>query len=208
MLGELGPAARWAAADRQRKPHLAGRPGRARLDAVEQVRRGLPGAPVLRRLRGGRPGRGARHRPRKGTVRRRTCQHAAALRRQCQPGRLRGLHCSGRHRTRHVPAPRRPPDPRIQGQLLRQVVRHSYLRCRRGDRTDRLRPGPRHRRRASAQVDHLRCYGLSAADRLRRLPRDCRRGRRDPHGRCRSFHRAWSQGEPSPARCRTPTWSR
>ena len=49
----------------------------------------------------------------------------------------------------------------------------AYLRCRRGDRTDRLRRGPRHRRRASAQVDHLRCHGLPAADRLRRIPRDC-----------------------------------
>src|SRR5450759_4001557 len=46
--------ARRPAADRQRELHQSGSAGRTGLDPVQQVRRGVPGAPVLRRLLRGR----------------------------------------------------------------------------------------------------------------------------------------------------------
>ena len=59
-------------------------------DVVQQVRRGLPGQALLRRLRGRRPGRAARHRPGQGTVWRAARQPPAALGGQCQLRRVRG----------------------------------------------------------------------------------------------------------------------
>ena len=64
-------------------------PRRARGDGLgddEQVRRGLPGQAVLRRLRVRRRRRVARHRARQGAVRRRARQRAAALGRPGQHG--------------------------------------------------------------------------------------------------------------------------
>ena len=75
-----------ARADRQRELRL---PRGARghgLGAHEQVRRGLPGQALLRRLRGRGPGRAARHRPREAALRRRARERAAALRRAGQHG--------------------------------------------------------------------------------------------------------------------------
>ena len=66
-----------------------------RLGADQQVRRGLPGQALLRRLRGGGRRRAAGDRPRQGAVRRRARQRPAARRR---PGEQRGLHGDARAR--------------------------------------------------------------------------------------------------------------
>ena len=192
------PAARRAAADRERELHLAGGAGRARLDAVQQVRRGLPRPALLRRLRGGRPGRGDRHR--RGP---RRCSAPTHANLQPHSGASANLAAyaallqPGDTGARDVAAARRPPHPRLQGQLLRQVVHAGALRRAPGHRADRLRRGPRPRPRAPAEDDHLRRDGLPAADRLRRVPRDRRRGRRLADGRRRALHRAGRrQGDP------------
>ena len=44
-----------------------------------------------------------------------------------------------RHRARHEPRPRRPPDPRRAGELLRQALQRRPVRARCRDRRDRLR---------------------------------------------------------------------
>ena len=117
------PAARRAAADRQRELHQPGGARRARLDAVEQVRRGLPRPALLRRLRGRRPGRGDRHRARQGAVRRRARQPAAALRRAAPTSPRTPRSASPATPCWRWTSAGRPPHPRQQGQLLRQVVR-------------------------------------------------------------------------------------
>ena len=105
------PAARRPPADRQRELHVPGGAGRAGLDAVQQVRRGLPRQALLRRLRRRRPGRDDRHRARQGAVRRRARQPAAALGRQRQPRGLRRVPVPGRHRARDGPASRAATSP-------------------------------------------------------------------------------------------------
>ena len=53
---------------------------------------------------------------------------------QREHGGVCRVHRPRRHGAGHVAAARWPPDPRLQGQLLRQVVRHRLLRRRRADR--------------------------------------------------------------------------
>ena len=66
--------------------------------ADEQVRRGLPGQALLRRLRGRGRDRAARDRPREGAVRRRARERPAARGRADEHGRLLGARCEpGRH---------------------------------------------------------------------------------------------------------------
>ena len=67
------PAAH-AGDDRLGELRAAGGARRGRLGADQQVRRGLPRPPLLRRLRGGRRRRAAGDRPRQGAVRRRARQ--------------------------------------------------------------------------------------------------------------------------------------
>ena len=69
----------------------------AGLGADQQVRRGLPGQALLRRLRGRRRRRAARDRPRQGAVRRRARQRPAARRRAGQQRRLPRAARAGRH---------------------------------------------------------------------------------------------------------------
>ena len=69
------------------------------LGTDQQVRRGLPRPPLLRRLRARRRHRAAGHRPRQGPVRRRVRQRAAALRRAGQRRRAVGA-----ARTRATPS--------------------------------------------------------------------------------------------------------
>ena len=128
------PAERRPPADRRRELHLAGRAGRPRLPAGQQVRRGLPGRPPPRRLRARRPRRADRRRARQGPVRRRARQRPAALRLLGRPGRVRRAAAPRRHRAGHGPAARRPPHPRLARQLLRPLVRLRRLRRRRRDR--------------------------------------------------------------------------
>ena len=70
--------------DRQRELRARRRHAGAGLGADQQVRRGLPRAPLLRRLRARRRHRAAGDRPAQGAVRRRVRQRAAALRRAGQ----------------------------------------------------------------------------------------------------------------------------
>ena len=75
-------------------------PGRPRVPgrgADQQVRRGLPGQALLRRLRVRRRHRAARDRPREVAVRRRARQRPAARRRAGQHGRLPRAAAAGRH---------------------------------------------------------------------------------------------------------------
>ena len=104
----------------------------ARVGADEQVRRGLPGQALLRRLRARRRRRVARHRARQGALRRRFRQRPAPLGR---PGE-RGSHArpaqAGRHDPRARAGPRWTPHARHAPQLLRPAVRGGRLRSARG----------------------------------------------------------------------------
>src|SRR5439155_780320 len=87
--------------------------------ADEQVRRGLPGQALLRRLRVRRHRGAARDRPREGDLRRRACERAAA---RWRAGERRGLPRAPparRHDHGTRPAARRAPDPRDEDQRLR-----------------------------------------------------------------------------------------
>ena len=86
--------------------------GRARVPgqrAHEQVRRGLSGQALLRRLRVHRRHRAARDRPREGAVRGRARERPAARRRAGQHGRLPRAAAAGRPHHGPVAAARRPP---------------------------------------------------------------------------------------------------
>ena len=179
-------------------------PHRARLDAVQQVRRGLPGAPLLRRLLRGRQGRDARHRAVQGAVRRRPRQRPAALGRQRQPGGLRRVHAARRHDPRDEPAAWRPPHPRHQGVVLRQVVQRRPLRRRQA--TPRTSTTTEVERLAKEHRPKVILAGGSAIPRLidfEFFRAHRRRGRRDLLGRRRPLHRPRRrQGDPQPGPAR------
>ena len=98
--------------------------------AHQQVRRGLPRPPLLRRLRVRRRRRVARHRAREVAVRRRVRERAAALGRHRQRGRAVGDRHARRHHPRPRARPRRPPHPRHEAQLLGQALQRRRLRRR------------------------------------------------------------------------------
>ena len=149
----------------------------------EQVRRGLPGAPLLRRLRVHRRRRAARHRPREGAVRRRARQRAAALGRAGQHGGVLRAAQARRHGARHEPVARRPPDARPPAELLGQALHDRALRRAPAGRAPRLRRTRAARRRAQAEDDHGRRQRLPARHRLPAHPRDRRPRRRGDGGR-------------------------
>ena len=138
-----------------------------RLGADQQVRRGLPGQALLRRLRVRRRRRVAGHRARQGAVRRRPRQRAAALGRAGEHGGLPAAAQAGRHGARHEPRPRRPPHARPPAQLLGQALHDRPLRRPPGRRADRLRRARAAGARAQAEDDHRRRQRLSARHRLR-----------------------------------------
>ena len=186
-------------------------PGRghagAGLGADQQVRRGLPGPALLRRLRARRRDRAAGDRPAEGAVRRRVRQRPAALGRPGQRGGDGGAPAARRHDPRARPRPRRPPDARHAAQLLRPALRRRRLPRATG------RPPRRHGRgraagpRAPAQADRRGLVGLPAAAGLRRVPADRRRGRRLPDGRHGALRRAGRRAACTRRPCRTPTSS-
>ena len=191
--------------DRVGELRAPGGPRRRRLGAHQQVRRGLPGPSLLRRLRGGRRRRGAGDLAREGAVRGRPRQRPAARRGPGQQRRLHGDARARRHDHGHGPRPRRPSQPRDEAQRLGQALRGRPVpRAPRGPprRHGRGRPA---RRRAQAEGDRRRLVGLSADPRLRRLPRGRRLGRRPAdgrHGALRGPRRRRRAPEPGRARRR------
>ena len=176
--------------DRVRELRAAGRARRSRLGAHEQVRRGLPGPPLLRRLRGGRRRRAARDRPGEVALRRRARERPAARGRS---GQQRGLHGAARPRRQdHGPEarPRRPPHARDEAERLGQALRGRRLRRLEGRLPDRHGRGSAGRRGGAAEADRHRLVGLLAPARLRALPRDRRLGRREAHVRHGALRRA------------------
>ena len=105
---------------------------------------------------------------------------------------------------------RRPPDPRLPAEHLRQAVRAGQLRDRPGDgaaglRRDR-RPGPG----VPAAGPAGRVLGVSAQPGLPGAARDRRRGGRHLHGGHGALRRPGRRrrADRRPrTRCRTPTWS-
>ena len=150
---------------------------------------GYPGQALLWRLPVRRHRRDTRHRARQEAVRLQLRQRAAQFRQPDEPGRVPGAAAAGRHL--HGPRPQfgRPPDPRLAGQHVRQVVQRRLLR-----RAPR-RPPARHGRgrdagaRAQAQADPRRRHRLFAHLGLEALPRDRRCGRRLPDGRHGAYRR-------------------
>ena len=199
------PPAEHAGDDRVGELRAAGRARRRRLGAHQQVRRGLSGPPLLRRLRGGRRRRAARDRPRQGAVRRRARERPAARGRAGEQRRLHGAARARRHDHGDGARPRRPPHPRDEAERLGQALRGRPV-----PRAPRGPPG-RHgggrapRARAPAEGDRRRLVGLPAPPRLRRVPRDRRRGRRQAdggHGPLRRPRRRRRAPEPGRARPR------
>ena len=174
--------------DRLRELRPGGRARGAGFGADQQVRRGLPGPPLLRRLRARRRRRAARHRPREGAVRRRARQRAAALGRAGQRRRDVRRAQARRHDPRPRPGARRPPDARDEDQFLGQALQRRRLPRRQRDRDRRPRRDRAPRRRAQAEADHRRLVRVPASARLRRVPphRRPRRGAADGgHGALR-----------------------
>src|SRR5438270_826680 len=177
----------------------------AGLGAHQQVRGRLSRQALLWRLRVRGRGRAARDRPGEEALRRRLCQRAAALR---LPGERRGLPRAGAARgsdPRHEPRPRRTPDARRQGQLLREAVPRRAVRHPPRDRRDRLRAGTAARRAAPAEDDRRRLFRLLAGHRLGALRNNRPRRRRvfrGGHGARRGAGGGRPLPEPAPARRR------
>ena len=203
--GRAAAPAADAGDDRLGELRAAGGARRGRLGADQQVRRGLPRPPLLRRLRGGRRRRAAGDRPGQGAVRRRARQRPGPRRRPGQQRRLHGAARAGRHDPRPGPRPRRPPQPRDEDQRLRQALQPGRLpRPPRGLLVD-MDEVARARRGAQAEADRRRLVRLPAPARLRRLPRDRRLGRRQAdgrHGPLRRPRRRRRAPEPGAARRR------
>ena len=134
----------------------------AGLGADQQVRRGLSGQALLRRLRVRRRRRDAGDRARQEAVRRGLRQRPAELRQPDEPGGVPGAARAGRHLHGPRPRRRRPPDPRLAGQHVRQVVQGRALRRAPRRPAARLRRGRAHRARGQAEADHRRRHRLFA----------------------------------------------
>ena len=198
------PAAARPRADRERElrqPRGDRRHGHA---ADQQVRRGLSGPALLRRLRGGGRGRAAGHRPAEAALRRRARQRAAALGRAGQLRRVHGRHQAGRHHHGHVAAPRRPPLARGGGQPQRCHLARGALRRGSGHRPHRLRRRARAGQAGAAQAHHRRRQRLCPHHRLRGVPLDRGRGRRDLPGGHGALRRAGRRRRLSVARAACP----
>ena len=116
----------------------AGRDAGAGLGADQQVRRGLPGPALLRRLRARR----RRSRRSRSTGSRR-CSAPSTPTSSRTPGAqanasvMHALIRPGDTDPRPEPGPRRPPDPRHEAQLLRQALQRRRLRGGEEDHLDR-----------------------------------------------------------------------
>ncbi len=176
--GSLQPGA-----DRLRELSEPGGAGGHRIGAHRQVRRGLPGAPLLRRLRGRRPGGEPGPRPGARAVRGGARERPAPRRGAGQHGGLPRPPRAGRHGPGPGPGPGRAPDPRLAGELQRPVLQLRSVPRGPRDPPDRHGGGPRPGSRAPPQDDRHRGHRLPPALGLRRLPGDRRRGGRAAHDR-------------------------
>ena len=183
-----GPRARAPAradrADRLRELHLAvgARGGRQRAD--EQVRRGLPGPALLRRLRGRRRDRAARDRPRQGSSSApstRTSSRTPARRptwpstwRCCSPA-TRSCRCGSTTAATSRTGSRSTSPGRLYTIVHYGVSRETNVVD--YDEVRALAQG------APAEADRLRRLGVPAHGRDRPLPGDRRRGGRAAHVR-------------------------
>ena len=165
-----------------------------RIGADEQVRGGLPGQALLRRLRVRRRRGIAGDRAGEGAVRRRARQRAAALGRAGEHGGVLHPAQAGRHRPRHEPRARRPPHARPPAELLGQALHDRPLRRAAGRRAHRLRRARAAGARAQAEDDHGRRERLSARHRLR-AHRQGRPGRRRAGRHRHGAHRRARRGE-------------
>ena len=183
----------------------ARRPAGAGVGAHQQVRRGVPGQAVLRRLRAGRHRREPRDRAGQGAVRRRARQRPAALGRDRE--RRRPARADQRGRQDHGPRARarRPPHARHEDQLLRQALRRRRLRRRPGDLPRRHGRRARRRRSRSARTSS------SPAGRPTRGSSTSPRSGRSPTRSAPSSGSTWRTSPGSSPRactrrpCRTPT---
>ena len=174
--------------DRLRELRERGRDGRRGLGDDQQVRGGLPGQALLRRLRVRRRRRVAGHPAGTRPVRRRARQRAAPLGRAGQHGRDAVVPAAGRHHPRHEPGPRRAPDARPPAELLGQALQGRAVRRARGRRAPRLRRARAPRARAQAEADRRRRERLPARHRFR-THRDRGQGRRRAHAHRHGAHR-------------------
>ena len=196
-------AARPDRADRVGELHLAGGARGDRLDADEQVRRGLPGQALLRRLRGRRRDRGARAR--------------ARARRCSAPSTRTSSRTRARRRTWPSTSPCSQPGDRVLGLSLDhgghlthglkvnfsgKLYEFHHYGVSRETMTRRLRRGARAGEGGAAEADRLRRLRVPAHGRGRQVPRDRRRGRRaadDRHGALRRPRRRGPPPEPGAA---------
>ncbi len=191
--------------DRLRELRSPGRARGRRVGVDQQIRRGLPRAPLLRWLRGGRRRRATRDRPGPGAVRGGARQRSAP---RGRPGQQRGLHGdagAGRHDHGAGARPRRPPQPRHEAERLGQAVRGRPLPRQQGRPAGGHGRGGEARLRAQAEGDRRRLVGLPAPARLSRLPRRGRLRRRQAdggHGPLRGARRRGRAPEPGRARGR------
>ena len=201
--------ARRARADRLGELRLAGRAGGAGLGAHQQVRRGLPGQALLRRLRvvdvvetlaieRAKELFGAEH----ANVQ----PHSGA---QANMAVYIAVLEAGRHDAGHGPRPRRPPHPRPPGQLLGQAATTSSsygVRPRRPSASTTTRCATLAREHSPKLI----VAGATAYPRIidfARVPRDRRRGRRAADGRHGAHRRPGRRAACTRPRCRTPTSS-
>ena len=181
----------------------------AGLGADQQVRRGLSGQALLRRLRIRRRGRDAW--PSSAPS---SCSAASSptssRTRAARPTRRCSWPCmtAGRHLPGHGPGRRRPPDPRHAASTSRASGSSRGLRRARPGPPDRLRRGRRGRPREQAQADHRRRLGLfartSTSPRFREIADEVGAILMVRHGPLRRPDRRRAS---IPTRCRTPTSS-
>ena len=194
-------------ADRVGELRLRGGARGGRLGADQQVRRGLPGPALLRRLRDRRPGRGAGDRARQASSSApstSTCSRTRARRptwpctsrcsspatRCWRPNLAHGGHLTGGQ-----------PD-----ELLGQALQDRALRRPEGHRADRPRPGARPRARSTGpKLIIAGGSAFPARHRLQAVPRDRRRGRAPRSWPTSRIRRGWSRRACTRRRCRTPT---
>ncbi len=146
--GRARPRAGPDRADRLGERGLGRRAGGPGLGDDQQVRRGLPGPALLRRLRVHGRGRGSGARAGEEAVRLRLRQRPAPFRRPGQSRCVLRPGQAGRHDPRHVARRRRAPDPRRGAQLFGQVVPCRAVRRAARGCAHRLRRGRATRRRA------------------------------------------------------------